>query len=157
MTTKIRRSTAEFIRDEDTGQTVIRIGAQSYFKPELRATNDILPGTPTTNNFKDIMRRVGVAGAACAEYLGEKYNEAMDPGQCELDSQKAFAIECQRVAELQAGVGEKLKLAKQRCWLMTNDHVEMIRRLDTLYGRGGTILPSEIAYLDKVVNSVFDA
>jgi hypothetical protein len=157
MTTKINRSTAEFIRDEDTGQALIRIGAQSYFKPELRATNDILPGTPTTNNFRDLMKMVGIAGAACAEYLGERYGEAMDPGQCELDSKQAFTVECQRLNELQAGVGEKLKLAKQRCWLMTNDHVEMIRRLDELYGRRGMILPVEVAYLDKVINSVFDA
>ena len=157
MTTIINQSRVRFTREEETGRIGIEVAALSVKNTKVKATHNIFPGDPFARTPEEILKKVGIAGAACAEYLGKKYGEYMDPGRCENDSKKAFVEECKRHGAVQGSAKSKLGMARQRAFMLPDAHRQSVELLWKLYNaNSGQLTEFEINYLDQIIGRVFD-
>lgn len=73
------------------------VKVDSVSRPGLGATNDIAIGP---RGVAELTRLVGVAAAAGAEYLSEKYGDNLDPAATEIAAKQALGREAQKYADL---------------------------------------------------------
>ena len=148
MTTTINAVTARLARDpEDFRRYRITVQVYSRVKPGLKASNDIDPGA--SNGQQHLLQMIGTAGAACAEYLGEKYGDNIDPVVASRDAVRAFGEECRLMAELARDVPEKLKRLEANVAKLSNENQEQLRRLRYLVDHQEKLLPKEVAWLNQ--------
>ena len=148
MTTTINGVTARLARDpEDFRRYRITVQVYSRVKPGLKASNDIDPGA--SNGQQHLLQLIGAAGAACAEYLGEKYGDNIDHVTASRDAVRAFGEECRLMAELAKDVPAKLKRLESNVAKLSNENQEQLRRIRYLVDHQEKLLPKEVAWLNQ--------
>lgn len=148
MTTTINGVTARLARDpEDFRRYRITVQVYSRVKPGLKASNDIDPGA--SNGQQHLLQLIGAAGAACAEYLGEKHGDNIDPATASRDAIRAFGEECRLMAELAKDAPAKLKRLESNVAKLSNENQEQLRRLRYLVDHQEQLLPKEVAWLNQ--------
>lgn len=148
MSTTINGVTVRSGRSEDDWRKyVITVQMKSLKQPGLKTSNDIDPGVASGTDH--LLKMIAAAGAACAEYLGEKYGEPQDPGAASRDALRAFGEECRLMAELAKDVPAKLKRLEANVAKLSNENQEQLRRLRYLVNHQEKLLPREVAWLNQ--------
>ena len=148
MTTTIQGVSARLGRDpEDFRRYLITVQVYSRTRPGLKSSTDIDPGQCASQQH--ILQMIGTAGAACAEYLGEKYGDNIDPVVASRDAVRAFGEECWLMAELAKDVPAKLKRLEANVAKLSNENQEQLRRLRYLVDHQEQLLPKEVAWLNQ--------
>lgn len=153
MTTSIEGVEVELGRlDADWRKFGIKVKVWSKVKPHLKATNEIDPGEALSRQH--LLDLVGVAGGACAEYLGRRYGDNLDSVTVASNALKAFAEECRLQAALSDGVREKVERLKTHKELLTEPERELLERCGFFLARGDALTPKEILALDVMIGRV---
>jgi len=153
MTTTIQGVQARMERDpKDSRKYQVAVLVYSQKRPGLKSSTEIDPGKCT--NQHHLLQLIGAAGAACAEYLGEKYGDNIDPSVASRDAIRAFAEECRLLAELARDVPAKLKRLEFNVASLTNENQEQLRRLRYLVDRQEKLLPREVAWLNQRLGEI---
>lgn len=148
MTTTIQGVQARLGRNpEDLRKYMVTVLVYSQKRPGLKSSTDIDPGGCA--NQQHLLQMVGTAGAACAEYLGNRYGDNIDPAGAARDAIRAFGEECRLMAELAKDVPAKLKRLESNMGKLSNEHQEKLRRLRYLVDHQEQLLPKEVAWLNQ--------
>jgi hypothetical protein len=141
------RVLVKMLRDANNEKYVINVAVYSTTKRGLKASNDIDPGKCADE--ASLVRLVFTAGAACAEYLCEKFKERHDPQQCGALAATDLARECRLMATLTKGFGQKLA----ELLAMPLLPVERMRaeRLQWSVNRGASPTQNEAAWVDRLI------
>lgn len=153
MTTTINGITARLGRSaEDFRRYQITVQVNSKKRPGLKSTSDIDPGK--ANNYHHLLQMVGAAGAACAEYLGEKYGDDVDPTEASRDAIRAFGEECWLLVSLTKDAPTKLKRLESHAAKLRNPDRELLLKLRWAVDRGEILTPQEIAWVDLRIGEI---
>ena len=148
MTTTIQGVQVRLGRNpEDPRKYRVTVLVYSQKRPGLKSTTDIDPGKCA--NQQHLLQLIGTAGAACAEYLGKRYGDNIDPAECAKFAIRAFGEECRLVAELAKDAHSKLKRLESNAAKLSNEHQEQLRRLRYLVDHQEKLLPKEVEWLNK--------
>lgn len=148
MTTTIQGVQARLGRNpEDPRKYQVTVLVYSQVRPGLKSSTDIDPGQCASQQH--LLQMIGTAGAACAEYLGEKYGDNIDPVAASRDALRAFGEECRLMAELAKDVPAKLKRLESNVAKLSNENQEQLRRLRYLVDHQERLLPKEVAWLNQ--------
>ena len=148
MTTTIQGVSARLGRDpEDFRRYLITVQVYSRTRPGLKATHDIDPGK--CSGQQHLLQMIGTAGAACAEYLGEKYGDNIDPVAASRDALRAFGEEARLQAALAKDAPAKVKRLEANVAKLSNENQEQLRRLRYLVNHQEKLLPREVAWLNQ--------
>lgn len=155
MSTTINGTTVRLARDpEDWRKYRVEVLVTSRTKPGLRATQYMDPGKAV--NSDHLIRGVGAAAALCAEYLGTRYKEAVDPSTCIRDAIRAFGEECRLLGELARGIPEKLQRLKGSDKLDGRER-EVLDRMMWLTNRGEKLTREEAELVNEWVGRLHGA
>lgn len=153
MSTTINGITVRLGRDsENLARYVVTVQATSRRKPGLKASHEIDPGE--AGDQRGLLHRIGIAGAACAEYLGEKYGDNIDPAAASRDALKAFGEEARLVASLKEQVPDKLKRLERNLGVLKENQRELVMRLRFAFDRGSALTPEEVAAMDVMIGQI---
>lgn len=148
MSTTIEGMTVRLSRDdEDPRKYKIVVQCYSQKLPGLKATNDIDPGR--SPNQAHLLNLIGVAGAVCAEYLGKKYGDNIDPVAASQFAIRAFGEECRLLAELSKDVPTKLRRLESNVASLNNQHQEQLHRLRWLVDHNQRLVPAEVRWIHE--------
>lgn len=150
MTTQIEGVEVELGRlDADWRKFGIKVKVRSRRKPGLKTIVEVDPGKVVDQN--GLVKLVALAGASCAEQLGKKYKDNIDPVKAGTLAVQAFGEECRLMAALSQSNKAKLgRLTVHKASLNDNER-ELVDRLDWLTRRGDDMTPKEGAALDNMV------
>lgn len=153
MTTTIQDVQARLGRDpEDLRKYRVTIQVCSKKRPGLKSSTDIDPGEAASQH--QLIRMVGAAGAACAEYLGERYGDNIDTGEAYRDAVRAFEGECKLVTAVAESAYEKLKRIEAHVARLSDEKRELVQRLRYLVDHYGKLLPREAAWIDQRIQEI---
>lgn len=153
MSTTVNGITVRLGRDsENLARYVVTVQASSRTKKGLKASNEIDPGQ--AGNQKTLLHQVGIAGAACAEYLGENYGDNIDPAAAARDAVRAFGEEARLIASLKAQVPEKLKRLERNLGVLKENQRELLHRCRFAFDRGSALTPEEVRALDTMIGQI---
>lgn len=151
MTIAIENVTVYLGRDpEDFRRYAVTVQVCAPSRPEFKASTDLDPGKATTS--QQLLLMVAAAGAACAEYLGDKYNEVLNPGECGQIAQKAFAEECRLQNEMAKGLPPLLKRLRQHASLVLSaEERELLHKIEWAHNNGEKLTPIEMHFISTAV------
>ena len=150
MTTAIEGVEVELGRlDADWRKFGIKVKVWSRTRPHLKATNEIDPGE--AHSKEHLTALIGAAGGACAEYLGKRYGDNIDPSSAASLALKAFHEECRLQVELGTGAREKVDRLKKNPEILTDPERELISRMEFFLIRGEPLTPKELLALDVMI------
>lgn len=153
MSTTIEGTQVRLERDpENLRKFRIMVQVYSQKRPGLKATQEIDPGA--CRNKDHLLQLVGVAGAACAEYLGEKYGDNIDPADCSKNALHAFGEEARLMAALAVDVPAKMRRLESHVARLTNEQQEVLLRLRHLLDKQCRLVPREIRWLDERLGEI---
>lgn len=135
--------------DTDWRKFGITVKVFSRRKPGLKATNQIDPGA--VGNAQALIQMVGAAGGACAEYLGKRYKDNIDPSVAANLAMKAFVEEMRLAKELTQQVPAKLRRLLGQEAKLNNNEQELITRLQWMVDHGQELTPREVRAVDSIV------
>lgn len=115
MSVTINGTTVRLQRDpEDWRKLQVLVRVASVKKPGLCADQTFDPGkAPTMSHF---LKALGAAAALCAEYLGERYGDNLDPASCSRDVYAAFREEAKLLASMRQDAAQKIKRLRSSGW-----------------------------------------
>jgi len=155
MSTTINGVTVRLERNpEDWRRYQITIQVASRTRAGLKASRSIDPGKAL--NAKKLMEGVAAAAAVNAEYLGQKYNDIVDPSTAIRDALKAFGEECRLMGELAKGLPAKLKRLRGRMEL-TAQEAELVKRMIWLTDRGERLTWEEAEWVNQKIGTLHGA
>lgn len=153
MSTTINGVTARLGRDpEDVRRFRLTIQVYSKKRPGLKASNDIDPGK--SSNQQHLLQLVGTAGAACAEYLGKRYGDNIDPAECAKFAIRAFGEECRLMEALKKDAPAKLKRLESMAARLRNEEQDLLSKLRFELNRGGQLTPLEVEWIDRRIGEL---
>lgn len=156
MSTTINGVTVRLGRSEDDWRKyAITVQMKSLRQPGLKASNDIDPGVASGTDH--LLKMIAAAGAACAEYLGEKYNEPQDPGAASRDALRAFQEECHLLKALAKDLPAKLKRLAHHLNVLTSTEVEAVRRMQWLVDHQQQLTQKEVQWINEKVGALHGA
>jgi len=123
------------------------VAVHSIKKDKLKATNEIDP--KDYPGVEKLIQAVGIAAGACAEYLGQKHGDNIDPSGACKHAIRAFGEECRLIAELGKDVEAKIKRLEHHKYLMTPEQVEQLQHMRYLVDHRERILPSEVQWINE--------
>lgn len=135
--------------DTDWRKFGITVKVYSRRRPGLKATNQIDPGKVGT--AQALLQMVGAAGGACAEYLGKKYKDNIDPSVVANLAMKACAEEMRLAKELTQQVPNKLRRLVGQEANLNNNEQELVNRLQWLIDHGQELTPAEVRAVDSII------
>lgn len=153
MTTTINGVSARLGRDpEDFRRYRITVQVYSRVKPGLKASNDIDPGA--SNGQQHLLQLIGAAGAACAEYLGEKYGDNIDPATASRDAIRAFGEECHLLAAMSKDAPEKVKRLESQAVRLKAEERELLSKFRWSLDHGERLTPLEVEWLNRRIGEL---
>lgn len=156
MSTTINGLTVRLGRSEDDWRKyVITVQMKSRKHPGLKASNDIDPGVASGTDH--LLKMIAAAGAACAEYLGEKYGEPQDPGAASRDALRAFQEECHLLKELAKDLPTKLRRLESHLSTLTSAEVEAVRRFRWLTNQQQQLTQKEVQWINEKLGALHGA
>lgn len=139
--------------EDDIRRTVIKVQAYSRVKKNgLKASTDIDPGEASSQQH--LLQLIGIAGAACAEHLGEKYGDNIDPAKAAQNAIRAFGEECRLIAALNKDVKSKVQRLKTFVFKLSNQDQEIFGKLCWLFDKQQQLTISHIKWLDKQLSLI---
>jgi hypothetical protein len=155
MSTTINGVTVRLARDPDDWRKYrIEILVDSRVKPGFKAMQYLDPGKAT--GAREVIKGVGAAAALCAEYLGLKYKEAVDPSCCIRDAIQAFGEECRLMGELARDLPSKL-LRIRASGKLSGQEREVLDRMIWLTDRGERLTRDECELVNNWVGDLHGA
>ena len=156
MSTTINGVTVRLGRSEDDWRKyVITVQMKSLRQPGLKASNDIDPGVASGTDH--LLKLIAAAGAACAEYLGEKYGEPQDPGAASRDALRAFQEECHLLKELAKDLPAKLKRLESHLSTLSGAEVETVRRCRWIIEHHQQLTQKEVQWINEKLGALHGA
>lgn len=156
MSTTINGLTVRLGRSEDDWRKyVITVQMKSRKHPGLKASNDIDPGVASGTDH--LLKMIAAAGAACAEYLGEKYGEPQDPGAASRDALRAFQEECHLLKELAKDLPTKLRRLAHHLSSLSSTEVEAVRRMQWLVDHNQQLTQKEVQWINEKLGALHGA
>jgi hypothetical protein len=156
MSTTINGLTVRLGRSEDDWRKyVITVQMKSLKQPGLKASNDIDPGVASGTDH--LLKMIAAAGAACAEYLGEKYGEPQNPGAASRDALRAFQEECHLLKELAKDLPAKLRRLESHLSTLTSAEVEAVRRFRWLTNQQQQLTQKEVQWINEKLGALHGA
>lgn len=156
MSTTINGVTVRLGRSEaDWRKYVITVQMMSLKQPGRKASNDIDPGVASGTDH--LLKMIAAAGAACAEYLGEKYGEPQDPGAASRDALRAFQEECHLIKELSKDIPRKLRRLELHLSSLGSAEVEAVRRFRWLTDHHQQLTPKEVQWINEKLGALHGA
>lgn len=148
MTVAVEGVSARLGRDpDDFRRYLVTVQVYSKTKPGLKASSNIDPGKAT--NQQHLLQLVGTAAAACAEYLGEKYGDNIDPVTASRDALRAFAEEARLTKALALDAPAKVKRLEAMGARLPNQEKELLHKLRWAIDHGGQLTPLEIEWVNR--------
>lgn len=135
--------------DTDWRKFAVIVQVHSILKPGFKANCEIDPGE--AGSQEKLLKMVGAAGGAGAEYLADKYGDALDPTTCVIYAQRAFLEEMKLCAELAKEVPAKLKRLDSNKFALQNNELELFDRLQWLVNHDEKLTPNEVHALDTML------
>lgn len=146
MATQINNVTVGLERDpDDFRRLVVIVRVTSRKRPEINADNTIDPGA--TSGRDHLVQLVGAAGGACAEYLGKKYGDNIDPAACARDAIQALGEEARMVAEMKESLPKLLKRLRYHAAAFSDRDRETSQKLQWIASHGGSITPADMSWI----------
>ncbi len=136
--------------EDDWRKTGITVKVWSQRKSHLKATNEIDP--TNSDSPERLIQMVGAAGGACAEYLGKKYGDNIDPSDCARDAMRAFGEECRLQASLAVGAPAKVARLRGQEHRLKNNEQELLIRLNWLLDNHQKLTPKELDAVDSMIS-----
>lgn len=156
MTTTIQGVSARLGRDpEDFRRYLITVQVYSRTRPGLKATHDIDPGK--CSGQQHLLQMIGTAGAACAEYLGEKYGDNIDPVAASRDALRAFGEEARLQAALAKDAPAKVKRLESMSAQLRNEEQELLHKLRWALDHGEKLTPIEVEWVNQRIGELHAA
>lgn len=156
MSTTINGVTVRFEREpEDWRKHQIVVQVNSRVKRGLKAQQEIDPGK--SPDVRTLIRGVGAAAALCAEHLGMKYGDTVDPEGCIRDAIQAFGEEVRLIAELGADIAAKMKRLEGNLSRFDNKEAEVIRRMKYLVDKGENLTREELEWVNIKIGEIHGA
>lgn len=158
MSVTINGTTVRLQRDpEDWRKLQVLVRVASVKKPGLCADQTFDPGkSPSTAMF---LKALGAAAALCAEYLGERYGDNLDPASCSRDVYAAFREEAKLLAALRVDAAVKAKRLLQSGWgqrAPAEDRAKL-ERMAWLLNRGENLTAAEGEQINKWIGQLHRA
>lgn len=138
--------------DSDWRKTAILVSVLSKKKPGVKSRNEIDPGA--CENQADLLKRVGLAAGACAEYLCERYRETIDPSMAVIYGQRAFLEEMKLLSELKKDVPKKLQRLLGMKHALQNNELEFLDRCKFFVDKDMTLTADEVHALDVLLGRI---
>lgn len=155
MTSTIDGVSVRLGRDpEDFRKYRISVQVYSRVKRGLKSNNDIDPGKVTGKDH--LLQLVGAAGAACAEYLGDKYGDNVDPSSASRDAIRAFGEECRLQIALAADAPSKVKRLEKHAAMLKDNERELLHKLSWSLKHGERLTPVEVNWVDQKLGAVHE-
>ncbi len=155
MSTTINGTTVRLERfPEDWRRYRVVVLVNSRVRPGLKATNYLDPGKAVS--VRHLCHGVGATAALCAEYLGKKYKDIVDPSTCIRDAIQAFGEECRLMGELGRDLPKKLERVRTEGKLNEKER-EVLDRMIWLIGRGEALLSTEINWVNEQIGNIHGA
>ena len=153
MSTTINGITVRLGRDsENLARYVVTVQATSRRKPGLKASHDIDPGA--SNGQQHLLQLIGAAGAACAEYLGEKHGDNIDPVTASRDAIRAFGEECRLLAAMSKDAPEKVKRLEAQAVRLKAEERELLSKFRWSLDHGERLTPLEVEWLNRRIGEL---
>jgi hypothetical protein len=134
-------------RDEENTKLVLTVSVYSLTRKGQKANTQLDPGKYGT--AVGLQNAVYVSGAACAEYLAEKYGERHDPQTCGKLAVEDFIREMRLIESLRAGV--PAKVARLSALVIDPGTRSRLDRLRSELRRGGNPTSSDVAWVDNLL------
>lgn len=148
MTTTINGVTVRLGRDsENTLKYLITVQVYSELRTGLKSNSEIDPGK--ANNQQHLLQLIGMAGAACAEYLGEKYGDNIDPEKSSKYAIQAFGEECRLQEALAKDAPAKIKRLEQHTPILKEPERELLHKLSWALNHGCKLTPREVLWMNQ--------
>lgn len=138
--------------DADWRKTAVIVKVGSRKKPGLFSTNEIDP--TATAGARALIELVGVAAAACAEYLNKKYHDNIDESYARKLAMNAFAEEVRLSVEVSKSVPEKLTRLWGQEHLLNNMDQEFLHRCQWFVDQKQGLSHKEVMALDALINKI---
>ena len=135
---------------EDLRKYSIVVQAYSLKRPGLKSTTEIDPGK--AKNKHTLLQTISAGGAACAEYLGNKYGDNIDPEKAAHSALKAFSEEVRRIVELSKDLPAKVKRLEDVGFKLKNNERELLYLIRWNLDKKQQIVSGEINWIDKMIN-----
>lgn len=138
---------------DDFRRFTVTVQAYSKNRPGLKSTTNLDPGK--TNGQQHLLQLIGTAAAACAEYLGEKYADDIDPVTASQNAIRAFGEECRLQVELSKDAPAKVKRLEQHASAVLKDHErELLHKLSWSLKHGEKLTPVEVRWVDECLGRI---
>lgn len=153
MTTTINGTTTRLGRDpDDFRRYMITVQVYSRARPGLKASHNIDPGKVTGQQH--LLQLIGTAGAACAEYLGQKYGDNIDPAAASRDALRAFGEEAKLQVELSKDAPAKVKRLESMRSRLRDWETELLHKLRWAIDHNEKLTPLEVKWLDQRIGEI---
>jgi hypothetical protein len=153
MTTAINGVNVRLGRDpEDFRRYQIVVQVYSARRPGLKSHYTIDPGK--VNNKEHLLQLIATSASAGAEYLGQKYNDNIDPVRAGQYALQAFAEESRLIVELAKGAPAKVKRLETQVSLLNNQEQELLHKLRWAVDNNRQITVGENNWLNSVLGRI---
>ena len=153
MTTTIQGVQARLGRNpEDPRKYQVTVLMYSQVRPGLKSSTDIDPGQCASQQH--LLQMIGTAGAACAEYLGEKYGDNIDPVVASRDAVRAFGEECRLLAAMSKDAPEKVKRLEAQAVRLKAEERELLSKFRWSLDHGERLTPLEVEWLNRRIGEL---
>lgn len=127
----------------------IMVKVRSMRRPNIKFQNEVDPGKVQDQN--GLLSLISVAAAACAESLGKKYGDNIDPVKVGQLALRAFREECHLMKALNADIDAKLKRVAFYRVLLSEEHRNLLEHCEWLRRRGEDLTPDEVNRVNDLV------
>ena len=134
-------------RDPDNGKYVIHVQVYSAQRPGLKADVELDPGDAESNQH--LLKLIEVSACAGAEYLGEEYDDNIDPGEAGRNALVAFAEECKLQTLLGRDAPQKVKELENFLSLLSDADRELLLKLRWSLNSNIPLVPMEIEWVNQ--------
>lgn len=131
---------------DDWRKHAVIVQVASRVKPGLKAAQELDPGQAV--NARQLIAAVGAAAAVGAEYLGQKYNDLIDPSAATRDAIQAFGEEARLIGELAKGMPDKVRRLRREQARFSDQERELIARMAYLMDKGEKLTREEAEWVN---------
>jgi len=147
MSVSIEGVTVEVARDEeDPRKQVFNVTVASKVKPGVLSSVTIDPAL--LHSVKGLIDLVGVSAASGAEYLGEKYNDTMEPADAQRWGVKALGEEIRMLELVNRDIPAKVKRLENLSVLMRDNDRERLLNVAWCLKHGCKLTPKEVSWVN---------
>ena len=137
---------------DDLRRFSINVAVYSQTKPGVKANSSVDPGA--AHGKEHLLHMIGVAAAACCEYLHETHGDNVDPAHASKAALHSFAEECRLQEELKKSGPAKIKRLEFHADKLPAQERELLLKLRWLIDKGQALTPVEDEWIDSRIRQI---